>query len=71
MSHPEPKIVYEHLEEIDKKADVTQSAVYREEAQEVLADEEVSLNWKEKISDRLNEANNLLATKTITDNDSY
>ena len=71
MSHPEPKIVYEHLEEIDQKADVTQSAVYREEAQEVLADEEVSLNWKEKISDRLNEANHLLATKTITDNDSY
>ncbi|HEY9702158.1 MAG TPA: hypothetical protein V6C58_06915, partial [Allocoleopsis sp.] len=66
MSHPEPKIVYEHLEEIDQKADVTQSAVYREEAQEVLADEEVSLNWKEKISDRLNEANHLLATKTIT-----
>jgi hypothetical protein len=69
MSHPEPKVVYEHLEELDQKADLTQSAVYREEAQEVLADDEVSLQWKEKISDRLNEANNLLTLETITNND--
>jgi hypothetical protein len=71
MTHPEPKVVYEHLEELDRQADVAQSAVYREEAQEVLADHEVSLNWREKISDRLNEANNLLTVETIGDNESY
>ena len=71
MTHPEPKVVYQHLEQLDDEADVTTSAVYREEAQEVLADNEVSLNWREKISERLSEANNNLATETVTDNDSY
>ena len=70
-NHPEPEIVYEHLEQLDRQADVTTSAVYREEAQEVLADSEVSLNWRQKISERLNEANNLLTVETISDNDSY
>jgi hypothetical protein len=71
QDHPEPDVVYEHLEHLDHDVDVTTSAVYREEAQEVLADSEVSLNWREKISDRLTEANSLLTVETITDNDSY
>jgi hypothetical protein len=71
QDHPKPEIVYEHLEHLDEKGDVATSAIYREEAQEVLADHEVSLNWREKISERLNEANSLLANETITDSDSY
>jgi hypothetical protein len=40
-------------------------------AQEILADPEVSLNWREAIADRLSQANHLLTTKSMTDEDSY
>lgn len=65
-----PQIAYENLKLLEQ-TDVTNSAIYRELAQEVLANPEVSLNWQEAIADRLQEANHLLTTKSMTDEDSY
>lgn len=66
-----PEIVYENLKLLEQ-VDVATSALYREMAQEVLADPQVSLFWRQAIADRLNKANNLLGMKTVgTDDDSY
>ena len=48
--------VYENLEKIDR-VDAATSATYRQSAQEVLADPEISLEWRKAISDRLNQVN--------------
>ncbi|WP_416675288.1 hypothetical protein [Egbenema bharatensis] len=40
-------------------------------AQEVLANPEVSLSWRQAISERLNQANRLLAMLTVGRDDSY
>lgn len=71
MTEPSPKVVYEHLNLLDEQADVTTSAEYREEAQDALASQEVSPDWKEAISDRLNDANHKLEMRTVTGGDSY
>jgi hypothetical protein len=65
-----PKEVFEHLEQIDVGNPV-ESASYREEAQEVLADDNVSLKWRKAIADRLNQANHDLALHTAGSEDSY
>jgi hypothetical protein len=65
-----PKEVFEHLEQIDAGNSV-ESASYREEAQEVLADDNVSLKWRKAIADRLNQANHDLALHTAGSEDSY
>jgi hypothetical protein len=65
-----PQSAYDNLKLLEK-TDVTNSAIYRELAQEILADPEVSLNWREAIADRLSQANHLLTTKSMTDEDSY
>jgi hypothetical protein len=58
-----PQSAYENLKLLEQ-VDVVTSAVYREQAQEILADPEVSPSWREAIADRLNHANHQLATQT-------
>jgi hypothetical protein len=65
-----PQTAYENLKLLEQE-DATNSAIYRELAQEVLANPEVSLNWRQAIADRLNQANHLLTIKSMTDDDSY
>ena len=71
MTEPSPETVYDHLKQLDVQADIVTSAVYREEAQDVLASPEVTPEWKEAISDRLNQANHELEMRVVTGDDSY
>lgn len=65
-----PQEVFEHLKQLEE-VDTVQSALYREEAQEVLADDTISLKWRRAIADRLNQANHDLALHTVTTDESY
>ncbi|WP_088893625.1 hypothetical protein [Leptolyngbya ohadii] len=65
-----PQTAYENLKMLDQ-VDVVTSASYRELAQEILADPSISLNWRQAISDRLNQANYFLTLKTVGRDDSY
>ncbi|XGB41031.1 MAG: hypothetical protein LVS60_11675 [Nodosilinea sp. LVE1205-7] len=65
-----PKEVFDHLKQLEE-VDTVQSASYREEAQSVLADDGVSLKWRQAIADRLNQANHDLALHTVGNEDSY
>ena len=65
-----PQEVLEHLKQLEAVGTV-QSAQYREEAQEVLADDTISLKWRRAIADRLNQANHDLGLHTVTGDDSY
>ncbi len=65
-----PKEVFDHLKDLER-VDTVQSASYREEAQAVLADDGVSLKWRQAIADRLNQANHDLALHTVGNEDSY
>jgi len=62
--------VYENLNQLDE-VDLTTSAVYREMAQDVLADSEVNCDVREAIADRLNQANQQLINTTVSKTDSY
>ena len=62
--------VYDNLAQIDR-VDTTTSAMYRQSAQEVLADPEISLEWRKAISDRLNQVNHELTVHAHVDDDSY
>ena len=62
--------VYQNLELLDR-VDAATSALYRESAQEILANAEISLEWRKAISDRLNLANHELATHGAVEDDSY
>ena len=62
--------VYDNLAQIDR-VDTTTSAMYRQSAQEVLADPEISLEWRKAISDRLNKVNHELTVHAHVDDDSY
>ena len=62
--------VYDNLAQIDQ-VDPTTSATYRQSAQEVLADPEISLEWRKAISDRLNQVNHELTVHAHVDDDSY
>lgn len=67
---PSPQTVYDNLtllEQVDKVS----SAQYRQMAQDILADPEVSLQWREAIAERLNQANRQLGLQTANDGDSY
>lgn len=70
MTPLSPQNVYENLDLLEQ-VDVSQSADYREQAQEILADPEVSMTWRQAIADRLRQANLLLAKRTVTGGDSY
>jgi uncharacterized membrane protein len=65
-----PRTVYYNLRLLEH-VDVATSAFYRQLAQEVLADPEVSLVWRQAIAERLNRANYLLGMQTVSDEDSY
>jgi DNA-binding PadR family transcriptional regulator len=65
-----PQTVYDNLKLLEQE-DVIESAIYRELAQEVLADPKVSLSWRQAIADRLHQANHLLALLTVDKDDSY
>jgi len=62
--------LYEDLANIDQM-DMTRSAECRQQAQQVLADSKISLNWRDAIAERLHEANHTLAIKNVTGDDSY
>jgi hypothetical protein len=61
--------IYQNLELLDR-VDATTSALYRQSAVELLADPEISLEWRKAISDRLNLANHELTIHSVGD-DSY
>ena len=65
-----PQDVLEHLKQLEQGSTV-QSALYREEAQEVLADDSISLQIRGAIADRLNQANHDLALHTVAPDESY
>ena len=61
--------VYQNLELLDR-VDAPTSALYRQSAQDLLANPEISLEWRKAISDRLNLANHELTIHAVGD-DSY
>jgi hypothetical protein len=65
-----PQVAYDNLSLLDN-VDASQSALYRQVAQEVLADLDVSFSWRQAIADRLNQANHQLAHQPAADEDSY
>lgn len=65
-----PQEVFEHLKQLEDVGTV-QSAQYREEAQQILADDTISLKWRRAIADRLNRANHDLALHTVNPEESY
>jgi len=65
-----PQTAYKHIDELES-VDTTTGATYRQEAQDVLADPAVSLNLREAIADRLNQANHVLEMQTVVSDDSY
>ncbi len=65
-----PQTVYENLNLLEQE-DIAKSASYRQMAQEILADPQISLKWRQAISDRLTQANTLLAIVTVGGDDSY
>ena len=62
--------LYDDLANIGQM-DMAASAKCREQAQQVLANTNVSLNWRDAIAERLHEANHTLTIKTVTGDDSY
>ncbi len=70
MEKPSAKTVYENLNDLEK-VDVVTSAHYRQLAQEVLADPTVSETLRQNIAERLQQANHLLAIKSVEGDESY
>ena len=70
MDKLSPETVYSNLNNMDK-ADVVTCAQYRQSAQSVLADSSVSESLRENIADRLEQANHLLAIKSVEGDESY
>lgn len=64
------RTVYANLKRIDE-VDVETSALYRQRAQEVLAQSEISLMRRQVIARRLMQANQFLGMKTTSNGDSY
>lgn len=64
------KKVISNLQKIDQVDPVT-SAIYREQAQEVLATPSIALPVRSAIADQLNRANLDLALHTVGSEDSY
>lgn len=64
------QLIYDNLKLLEQ-GDVEKSAVYRQLAQEVLADPTVALSWRQAIAERLSQANRYLASRTVGKDDSY
>lgn len=62
--------IFDNLERLEKDS-LMRSAEYREQAQEIIGDTEISLTWRQAIADRLNEANRVLGIVTAGPEDSY
>lgn len=58
------------LAQLDR-VDLVESAIYREQAQEVLANPKIALKMRTAIADLLSQANQLLALQTAGGEDSY
>ena len=69
-THPSPDQVYENLKKL-ANADTAQSAEYRQDAVEVLADLEVDVEVRQEIADRLDDANHLMTLNNVDGEDSY
>jgi len=69
-THPSPDKVYENLTKLDN-ADTAQSAEYRQDAVEVLADLDIDVEVRQEIADRLDDANHLMTLKNVDSEDSY
>ncbi len=59
---------YENLNFLEQVS-ATTSAIYRQIAQEILADSSISLTWRQAIADRLNHANQVLGTQVVGNSD--
>jgi hypothetical protein len=68
MSIAAIQTTYDRLSILDQ-VDLETSAYYRRMAQEILADLNISFNWRQMIADRLNEANQLLGMVYVGDSD--
>jgi hypothetical protein len=62
--------VYSELKHIDE-VDSATSALFRQHAQEVLAETEISLARRQVIAKRLMQANQFLGMQTVNSGDSY
>ncbi|MDX2230312.1 MAG: hypothetical protein NW220_11785 [Leptolyngbyaceae cyanobacterium bins.349] len=62
--------VYANLKRIDE-VDVETSALYRQRAQEVLAQSDINLGRRQVIARRLMQANQFLGMQTTGNGDSY
>ncbi|WAL62169.1 hypothetical protein [Thermocoleostomius sinensis] len=62
--------IYDNLRLLEQ-GDVVKSALYRQLAQDVIGDPQVSLSWRQAIAERLQQANHLLAMLTVGKDDSY
>jgi hypothetical protein len=65
-----PSELYTHLEQLDG-SDPVQSATYREQAQDILANPNIALKIRTAIADLLMQANQQLTLKTVGGEDSY
>ncbi|MBX2865755.1 MAG: hypothetical protein KTR27_19560 [Leptolyngbyaceae cyanobacterium MAG.088] len=70
MDQPSPKTIYENLNDLEK-VDIVTSARYRQLAQAVLADTSINETLRQNIAERLQQANHLLAIKTVDGDESY
>lgn len=68
MSTAAIQTVYDRLFTLDQ-VDLVTSALYRQRAQEILADLDVNFNSRQLIADRLNEANQLLGMLSVRNSD--
>jgi hypothetical protein len=65
-----PQVICNNLRFLER-VDVVTSAIYRQLAQDVLANPEVNVHMREEIADRLNHANHELEMQTVGSGDSY
>ncbi|MBE9103100.1 hypothetical protein [Vacuolonema iberomarrocanum] len=70
MDSTKPRKVYHNLRLLDHVNTAT-GAMYRQMAQEILADPEVDLVWRQAIAHRLSDANMMLEHQTVGGDDSY
>jgi hypothetical protein len=68
MSIASVQMTYDRLSILDQ-VDIETSAYYRQIAQEILADLNISFDWRQMIADRLNEANQLLGMVYVGNSD--
>lgn len=70
MDTTQARRVYHNLRLLEHVNTAT-SALYRQMAQEILADPDVDLVWRQAISHRLSDANLELERQTVGKEDSY